>query len=65
MYRAQSRRGILALAALLPAVALIFGSLVTGSRPALADGVAPAVVIDALSQSLAGLNLPVAGLAPR
>ena len=43
MYRAQSRRGILALAALLPAVALMFGSLVTGSRPALADGVAPAV----------------------
>ena len=43
MYRAHSRRGILALAALLPAVALTFGSLVTGSRPALADGVAPAV----------------------
>ena len=43
MYRAPSRRGIPALAALLPAVALIFGSLVTGSRPALADGVAPAV----------------------
>jgi peroxiredoxin Q/BCP len=43
MYRAPSRRGIPALAALLPAVALIFGSLVTGSRPALADGTAPAV----------------------
>jgi thioredoxin-dependent peroxiredoxin len=43
MYRAQSRRGILALAALLPAVALTFGSLVTGSGPALADGAAPAV----------------------
>ncbi len=28
-------------------------------------GVAPATVIDALSQSLTGLNLPVAGLAPR
>jgi NADH-quinone oxidoreductase subunit N len=28
-------------------------------------GVAPAVVIDALSQSLAGLNLPVAGFSPR
>ena len=43
MYRAQSRRGMLALAALLPAVALTFGSLVAGSRPALADGAAPAV----------------------
>ena len=43
MYRAQSRRGMLALAALLPAVALTFGCLVAGSRPALADGAAPAV----------------------
>ena len=43
MNRAQSRRGILALAALLPALALAFGALVAGSRPALADGVAPAV----------------------
>ena len=43
MNRAQSRRGILALAALLPALALAFGSLVAGGRPALADGVAPAV----------------------
>jgi peroxiredoxin Q/BCP len=34
---------MLALAALLPAVALTFGSLVAGSRPALADGAAPAV----------------------
>jgi peroxiredoxin Q/BCP len=43
MNRAQSRRGILSLAALLPALALAFGSLVAGGRPALADGVAPAV----------------------
>ena len=43
MYRALSRRGIPALAALLSALALAFGSLVAGSRPALADGVAPAV----------------------
>jgi peroxiredoxin Q/BCP len=43
MYRAQSRRGILALAALLPALALTLGSLVAGSRPAHADGAAPAV----------------------
>jgi NADH-quinone oxidoreductase subunit N len=28
-------------------------------------GVAPATVIDTISQSLSGLNLPVAGLAPR
>ena len=43
MYRAQSRRGIPALAALLPALALTFGFLVAGGRPALADGAAPAV----------------------
>jgi peroxiredoxin Q/BCP len=43
MYRALFRRGIPALAALLPALALAFGSLVAGSGPALADGVAPAV----------------------
>jgi peroxiredoxin Q/BCP len=43
MNRALSRRGILSLAALLPALALTFGTLVAGSRPALADGVAPAV----------------------
>ena len=28
-------------------------------------GVAPATVIDTISQSLPGLNLPIAGLAPR
>ena len=28
-------------------------------------GLAPAVVLDALSQSLAGINLPIAGLPPR
>ena len=28
-------------------------------------GVAPAVVLDALSQSLAGVNLPLAGIPPR
>jgi thioredoxin-dependent peroxiredoxin len=43
MNRALSRRGIPALAALLPALALAFGTLVAGSRPALADGAAPAV----------------------
>jgi peroxiredoxin Q/BCP len=43
MTRAQSRRGILALAALLPALTLTFATLVAGSRPALADGVVPAV----------------------
>ena len=43
MYRAQSRRGIPALAALLPALALTFGILVVGGRPALADSSAPAV----------------------
>jgi len=43
MNRALSRRGILSLATLLPALALTFGTLVAGSRPALADGVAPNV----------------------
>ena len=43
MYRAQSRREIPALAALLLALALTFGSLTAGSHAALADGVAPAV----------------------
>ena len=43
MYRAQSRLGIPALAALLPALALTFGFLVAGGRPALADGTPPAV----------------------
>jgi len=43
MNRALSRRGILSLAALLPALALTFATLVAGSRPALAEGVAPAV----------------------
>jgi thioredoxin-dependent peroxiredoxin len=43
MNRALSPRGIPALAALLPALALAFGTLVAGSRPALADGAAPAV----------------------
>jgi thioredoxin-dependent peroxiredoxin len=43
MHRAQNRRGIPALATLLAALALTFGSLVAGSRPALADGAAPAV----------------------
>jgi thioredoxin-dependent peroxiredoxin len=43
MNRALSRRGIPALAALLPALALAFGTLAAGSRPALADGAAPAV----------------------
>ncbi len=41
MVRAQSRHGMFSLAALLPALALAFGSLVAGSRPALADSVAP------------------------
>jgi len=39
----MSRRGILGLTALLPALTLTFATLVAGSRPALADGVAPAV----------------------
>ena len=43
MNRAQSRGGIPALAALLPTLALTFGSLVAGDRPALADSAAPAV----------------------
>jgi peroxiredoxin Q/BCP len=43
MNRALSRRGILALAALLPALTLTFVTLVAGSRPALADGVTPEV----------------------
>ena len=43
MYRALSRRGMLALAALLPAVALTIGFLVAGGRPALADGASPTV----------------------
>jgi peroxiredoxin Q/BCP len=43
MNRAPSRRGILSLAALLPALALAFGTLLAGSSPALADSVAPAV----------------------
>ena len=43
MTRAQYRRGILALAALLPALALTFATLVAGSGPALADGAVPAV----------------------
>jgi peroxiredoxin Q/BCP len=40
---ATSRRGITALATLLPALALAFATLLAGSLPALADGVAPAV----------------------
>jgi peroxiredoxin Q/BCP len=40
---APSRRGITALATLLPALALAFATLLAGSLPALADGVAPAV----------------------
>ena len=43
MYRAHFRRGIPLLAVLLPALALTLVSLVAGGRPALADGVAPAV----------------------
>ncbi len=43
MNRALSRRGVPALATLLPALALAFATLLAGSRPALADGVAPAV----------------------
>jgi peroxiredoxin Q/BCP len=43
MYRALSRRGILALAALLPALTVTFATLLAGSRPALADGVAPTI----------------------
>jgi len=43
MNRALSRRGILTLAAVLPALTLTFAALVAGSRPVLADGVAPAV----------------------
>ncbi len=43
MNRAQSRRGILALAALLPVFALTFVTLVAGSRAALAEGVTPEV----------------------
>ena len=43
MNRAQSRRGILALAALLPAFALTLVTLVAGSRAALAEGAAPEV----------------------
>ena len=43
MTRAQYRRGILALAALVPALALTFATLVAGSGPALADGAVPAV----------------------
>ncbi|MEY2919838.1 MAG: hypothetical protein RL261_1143 [Pseudomonadota bacterium] len=39
----MSRRGILALAALLPALTLTFATLVAGSRPALADGTTPEV----------------------
>ncbi len=41
MNRALSRRGILSLAALLPALALTFATLLAGSGPALAEGVAP------------------------
>jgi peroxiredoxin Q/BCP len=43
MNRAQSRRGILALATLLPAFALACLGLVAGSRAALAEGATPAV----------------------
>ena len=43
MNRALSRRGILSLAALLPALTLTFVTLVAGSRPAVADGVTPEV----------------------
>ena len=43
MNRAQSRRGILALAALLPAITLIFVTLAAGSGAALAEGATPAV----------------------
>ena len=43
MNRAQSRRGIPALAALLPALTLAFAALVASGGPARADGVAPAV----------------------
>ena len=43
MNRAQSRRGILALAALLPAFALTVVTLVAGSRVALAEGATPEV----------------------
>jgi peroxiredoxin Q/BCP len=39
----MSRRGILALAALLPALTLTFATLVAGSRPALADSTTPEV----------------------
>jgi peroxiredoxin Q/BCP len=43
MNRAQSRRGILVLAALLPVFALTFVTLVAGGRVALAEGATPEV----------------------